>query len=158
MEMKPSLCSWMGGSWKSLIKSIKHSLESITNGKIITGELLTTLTSKSEDITDFEALTPNHILFGSSQPNVKSSNYKNHNYHKKWRAVQAYTNLFWKRWLSEYLPTLSPKTKWTNKQQNFAVGDLVIVRNQNTPKSHWLLARIVAIYPGDDRIIRTVKI
>ena len=65
---------------------------------------------------------------------------------------------FWKRWLSEYLPTLSPRTKWKNKQQNFAVGDLVIVRNKNTPKSHWLLARILAIYPGDDGIIRTVKI
>ena len=72
--------------------------------------------------------------------------------------MQAYTNLFWERWLSEYLPTLSPRTKWTNKQQNFAVGDLVIVRNKNTPKSHWLLARILAIYPGDDGIIRTVKI
>ena len=74
------------------------------------------------------------------------------------KKLQAYTSLFWKRWLSEYLPTLSPRTKWTKKQQNFAVGDLVIVRNKNTPKSHWLLARIVAIYPGDDGIIRTVKI
>ena len=46
----------------------------------------------------------------------------------------------------------------TNKQQNFAVGGLVIVRNINTPKSHWPLARIVAIYPGDDGIIWTVKI
>ena len=107
-----------------------------------------------------EALTPNHILLGSSQPYVEPINYENVevNYRTKWRAVQAYTTLFWKRWLSEYLPTLSPRTKWTNKQQNFAVGDLVIVRNKNTPKSHWLLARIVAIYPGDDGIIRTVKI
>ena len=66
--------------------------------------------------------------------------------------------LFWKRWLSEYPPTLSPRTKWTNKHQNFAAGDLVIVRNKNTPKLHWPLARIVAVYPGDNRIIRTVKI
>ena len=72
--------------------------------------------------------------------------------------MQAYINLFWKRWLSEYLPTLSPRTNWTNKQQNFAVGGLVIVRNINTPNSHWPLARIVAIYPGDDGIIWTVKI
>ena len=50
------------------------------------------------------------------------------------------------------------KNKWTNKQQNFAVGYLVIVRNINTPKLHWQLARIVAVYPGDDGIIRTIKI
>ena len=68
------------------------------------------------------------------------------------QKLQAYTSLFWKRWLSEYQPTLSPRTKWKNKQQNFAVGDLVIVRNKNTPKSHWPLARIVAIY------VRTGKI
>ena len=163
----------MGGSSESLIKSIKRSLESITNGRTITEELLTTLlceaesilnsrplSSISDDITDFKRLTPNHILLVSSKPNVEPSNYENVevNYRKKWRAVQAYTNLFWKRWLSECLPTLLPWTKWTNKQQNFALGDLVIVRNKNTPKSHWLLARILAIYPGDDGIIRTVKI
>ena len=99
----------MGSSWESLIKPIKHSLESITNGKTITEELLTTLlcevesilnsrplTSLSDDITDFEALTPNHILLGSPQPNVEPSNYENVevNYRKKWRAVQAYINIF----------------------------------------------------------------
>ena len=41
-RFNPPLCPWMGGSWKSLIKSIKHSHESITNGKTITEELLTT--------------------------------------------------------------------------------------------------------------------
>ena len=120
-----SLCSWMGGIWDALTKSIKRSLESIKNGRTIYEEVLTTLlcevesilnswplTSISDDITDFDALTPNHILLGSSQPNVEPSNYENLevNYLKKWRAVQAYTNLFWKRWLSEYLPTLSPRT------------------------------------------------
>ena len=117
---------------------------------MINKELLTTLTSKSEDISDFEALTPNHILLGSSKPNVEPSNYENGNYHKKWRAVQAYANFFWKRWLFEYLPTLSPRTKWTNKQQNFAVGDLVIVRNQNTSKSHWPLARIERVLKPEE--------
>ena len=95
------------------------SFESITNGRTIIKELLRTLlcvvesivstpplTSISDNITDFEALTSNHTLSGSSQPNVKSSNLENVevNYHKKWGAVQACTNLYWKRWLSEYLP------------------------------------------------------
>ena len=73
------LCPWMGGSWEPLIKSIKRSLESITNGRTITEELLITLlcevmsilnsrplTSTSDEITDFEVLTPNLILLGSS--------------------------------------------------------------------------------------------
>ena len=80
----------MGGSWKSLIKLIKRSLESITTGRTINEELLTTLlcevesilislplTSISYNITDFKAFTPNHILLGPSQPNVEPSNYDN---------------------------------------------------------------------------------
>ena len=141
-RFKPPICPWMGGSCESLIKSIKRSLESITNGRTITEELLTTLlcevesilnsrplTSISDNIADFKALTPNHILIGSSQANTEPSNYENVevNYRKKRRAAQVYTNLFWKKWLSEYLPTLSPRTKWANKQLIFAVGDSVIV-------------------------------
>ena len=79
------------------------------------------------------------------------------NWEQELKKLQAYTSLFWKRWLSEYLPTLSPRTKWTNKQQNFAVGDLVIVRNKNTPKSHWPLARIVAIYLETTESLGLVK-
>ena len=99
----------MGGSSESLIKSIKRSLESITNRRTITEELLTTLlcqaesilnsrplSSISDDITDFKRLTPNHILLVLSKPNVEPSNYENVevNYRKKWRTVQAYTNRF----------------------------------------------------------------
>ena len=91
----PPLCPWMGGSWKSHIKSIKYSLESITNGRTIPEELLKTLlcegesilnsqplTSRSDDITDFEALTQNHIWLGSSQSNVEPSSYTEVNYDK----------------------------------------------------------------------------
>ena len=33
-----------------------------------------------------------------------------------------------------------------------------MVQDKNTPRSHWPPAQIVSIYPGDDRIARTVKI
>ena len=145
---------------KSLIILIIRSLESITNERTITKELLTTLlcevdsilnsrpsTSISDGIIDVEALTPSHILLGSSQPNIKPSNYENVevNYRKKWRIEQVYTNLLWKGWLYEYLPTFSPRTKWTNKEQNFSARNLSKVRNKSIPKSHWSLAQIVSI-------------
>ena len=74
-----ALRPWMDGSWKSLVKTIKRSLESMTNGRTVTEELLTTLFSEvecilnsqpltciSENITDIEGLTPNHILLSLS--------------------------------------------------------------------------------------------
>ena len=41
--------------------------------------------------------------------------------------------------------------------QNVAIGYLVIIRNKNTPKSHWSLARIVSVYPGDEESLGLVK-
>ena len=80
----------MSGIRESLIRSIKRSLESITNERIIIVELLTTLlfevkgilnslplTSICDDIVGFKAATPSHILLASSQANVKPSNYDN---------------------------------------------------------------------------------
>ena len=126
--------------------SQEHSL----NSRTLTSISNTLLTSKHTHI----------MLLGLSQLSFQPRNFENVKvkYHKKWKATQAYTNLFWNRWLFEYLPTLLPKTKWANKKQNFAVGDLLIVRNKSTPKSHWLRVWIVLISHGDSRIDRTVKI
>ena len=35
-RFNPPLSLWMGGSWQSLIKTIKRLVESITNGRTIT--------------------------------------------------------------------------------------------------------------------------
>ena len=172
-RFNPPHSPWMGGSWESLIKSVKRSLAAITKGRTLTEDVLGTLlceiesilnnrplTHISDDIADFDALTPNHILLGTTNSNVEPTQFDDIeiNYRKQWKTVQAYTSMFWKRWLSEYLPTLSPRKKWTRKHENLAIGDLVIVANKNSPKSHWPLARIVAIYPGKDGIVRTIKI
>ena len=102
---------WMGSSYESLIKLIKRLLESVTTGRTIAEELLITLLREVQSIlnsrsltyindytTDFEALTPDHILLGSSQAKVEPSNHENVevNYCKNWRAVQAYPNLLLK--------------------------------------------------------------
>lgn len=50
------------------------------------------LTSINDNSTDFEALIPNHVLLGSSQPNIESSNLEDVevNYRKKYGAVKAF--------------------------------------------------------------------
>ena len=75
-------------------------VESILNNRPIT--------PSSDDINDYEALTPNHILFGHSSSNYAAGVFRDDefNYRKKWPVVQAATNMFWNRWLKEYLPTL----------------------------------------------------
>lgn len=72
--------------------------------------------------------------------------------------MQAATNMFWCRWVREYLPLLTRRKKWLQNSRNFRVGDLVIVQTDNVPRSHWSLARITHVHPGDDGIIRSVQI
>lgn len=40
-------------------------------------------------------------------------------------------NIFWKRWIKEYLPTLTKRTKLQNKNASLKVGDLVLLQDEN---------------------------
>ena len=104
--------------------------------------------------------TPNHILLGFSSSNHVPGVFRDNeiNYRKKWRAVQVATNMFWSRWLKEYLPTLVQRRKWNYPTQNLNVGDLVVIQTDNIPGSRWSLGRILERYSVVDGVVRTVKV
>ena len=58
----------------------------------------------------------------------------------------------------EFLPTLQERKKWTATEPNLEVGDLVIVVDDDTPRSRWPLARVVDTYPSQDGLVRKVKV
>ena len=163
----------MGGTWGALIKSVKRTLKAIAHNRLFTEEALHTfvrevesilnnrlITPSSDDINDYKALTPNHILLGHSSSNHAPGVFRDDeiNYRKKWRAVQAATNMFWSRWLKEYLPKLVQRRKWNYPTRNLHVGNLAVIQTDNIPSSHSLLGRIIETYSGVDRVIRTVKV
>lgn len=76
-----------------------------------------------------DALTPNHLLQGSSN-GVKPFFDKTLDdglYKKHWLTVEQITNSFWKRFVNEYMPTLTKRTKWFDKSPPLQIGDIVIV-------------------------------
>ena len=163
----------MGGVWESLVKSVKRSLKVITRDRVFTEESLYTflcevesvinnrpLTPTSDSISDFEALTPNHFLLGTKVTNYSlgSFNPREINYGKKWRAVQAALNMFWTRWLREYLPSLTDRKKWTTNSRNLEIGDLVILVSKNPVRSAWSTGRVIETYPSVDGVVRSVKV
>lgn len=172
-KFNPPASPWMGGVWEALVKSVKRALRTITKDRIFTEDALTTflcevesivnqrpLTPTSNNINDFEALTPYHFLLGSPSPNFEpiKLNESEINHRIKWKAVQAAANMFWRRWIKEYLPTLVPRKKWTNQNRNLQKGDLVILPMEHTPRSYWPLGRVIETYPGKDNVVRSVKI
>ena len=171
-SFNPPLSPWMGGSWESLIKSVKRSLKVITKDRPFTEEALYTflceveallnsrpLAAISDDINDLEVLTPNHLIYGyHNKICTPISETLNLNIRSKWKSVQAGVNLFWKRWISEYLPTLTKRLKWATDQPNIRVGDLVIVRQNSIPRYHWPLGRVIKCFKGTDSIVRSVQL
>ena len=115
----------MCGIWEALIKSVKGALKVLIQDCFFTDEMLATfmcevesmlnqrpLTYASDDINDYESLTPNHCLIG--EPNNFSpteTSDKNVNLRKKWKVVQNASQIFWKRWIHEYLPLLTIRRK-----------------------------------------------
>ena len=37
------------------------------------------------------------------------------------------------------------------------VGDVVAIKKENMPPTHWRVGRVIAVFPGDDGLVRTVE-
>ena len=159
---------------EAIVKITKKHLNTITRSHLFNEETLHTylteiksiingrpLTCLSDDLNDFEALTPNHFLIGTANPNLlicpveKPGDIVNK---RKWKSVQVALESFWQRWIREYLPIITTRKKWNIPTRNFVVGDLVLMADKNIPRSNWLLARIKEIYRSKDNVVRVVKL
>ena len=67
-------------------------------------------------------------------------------------------NMYWNRWLKEYIPTLTPRLKWTRQTRNFKIGDLVIIKSKYIPQNHWPLGQVIETFVASDDIICSIKV
>ncbi|GFR10769.1 integrase catalytic domain-containing protein [Trichonephila clavata] len=68
------------------------------------------------------------------------------------------TQHFWKRWSSEYLTLLQSRSKWRIFQKNLDIGDLVLIKHDNSPPLQWKLEKVTETFPGKDGKVRVVKV
>lgn len=143
----------MGCCWESLIKTIKRRSYVILKNSIIFVETLTTVLCEvgcivnncpllpiSDDINDYDLLTLNNFLlvYRSRDVNIGNGMQTNQiNYRQKWKEVQNIENMYWNRWFKEYIPTLTPSSKWMWQIRNFKIGDLVVVKSKYILPNHW---------------------
>jgi hypothetical protein len=118
-----------GGVWERQIRSLRKILNSTISQQRLDDESLSTvmceveaimngrpLTLASDHPDDLDPLTPNHLLHLKTEVTLPPGLFdKNDCYSKKrWRQVQYISNLFWKRWVNEYLPTLQERSKYSS--------------------------------------------
>ena len=119
------------------------------------------ITKVSDDAKDLNALTPNHLLLlraGATIPPWVFS--KDDNYScRRWRQVQHLSNVFLHRWTREYLPSLQQRQRWNKLQLNLAVNDVVLLLDENLPRSVWPLGRVLKVYHNrKDGLVRSAKV
>jgi Family of unknown function (DUF5641) len=57
--------------------------------------------------------------------------------------VQTLANHFWTRWVKEYLPELTKRTKWHDRVEPLKVGDLVLIIDPRFKRNEYKRGRIV---------------
>ena len=169
--------SHMGGVWERQIRTVRSVLSPLlqNNGLQLDDESLRTFMCEVEAIINsrpltvdllndpgsLSPLTPNHLLTMKtkvvlSPPGVFPAADKF--CRKRWRRVQHLANEFWSRWRKEYLLSLQQRQKWTMSRKDVGVDDIMIIKDDNTPSSHWQLARDCAVNRSSDGRVCTVKL
>jgi hypothetical protein len=172
-KRNPPAASHMGGVWERLIRTIRTILSTLMreHGQALDDESLRTLlievecivnsrplTFPSSDAQDLHPLTPNHILTMKSKVVLPPpGNFQREDVYlkKRWRRVQYLADLFWTRWKREYLQTLQARAKWTTRQPNMQVGDVVIVKDDRTIRNYWPLAIIEEVRTDKKGLVRS---
>ena len=169
----PPYAPHFGGVFETMIKAAKRAILAILGNADVNDEELMTafteaeslvnsrpLTYQSANPEDDTPLTPNHFLQGQMggkfAPEVDEE--IGYNPKKRWRRVQELTRHFWRRWMNEWIPSLSARKKWFKQSKNLQIGDVVLLVSPENNRAHWPLGRIIEIYPGRDGQVRSVKL
>lgn len=167
----PPLASHRGGVWERLIRSVRRVLLSIVTQQTLNDEAMYTLFVEAErivnsrplvplnmDSNDRIALTPNDLLILRSNSTGLLPASLTEGYNRCWRQVNYLTDLFWKRWIGEYLPLLRCRQRWLNRSRNFEPGDVVLVVSDTFSRSRWPLGIIDSCLASEYGLVRTVVV
>ncbi|XP_062709173.1 uncharacterized protein LOC134288401 [Aedes albopictus] len=163
----------MGGIWEAAVKSFKKHLRAVLGHATLTYEELSTVLTQIEACLNsrplcqlstspdsFEAFTPGHFIINQPlnllpEPDIR---HLQEGRLDRWQRVQRHVDDIWARRRNEYVATLQPRNKWQSVQQNLDLGQLVLIKNDNTSPAAWELARIIATHPDQYGVVRTVTV
>ena len=168
-HFNPPMASHMGGVFERMIRSVRTVLGTVVHSQRLHDESLRTLfcdaeriinsrplTPPSTDCDDPEPLTPNHLLLLRPSPSLPLDTFHREDLSsiRWWRQAQALANMFWGRWLREYLPTLTTRSKWQRPTSDLRVGDIVLMVEEDAPRGRWPLAVVEETFPSADGHVR----
>ena len=161
------------GLWEAAVKAAKYHLKREVGKRLYTYDELETILCQAEaclnsrplgvmashPVDGMTPLTPGHFLVGRA---LKAYPVQKISYDpgpaKRWDHCTRVSQRFWSRWSHEYLQQLQRAVKWHRPKKNYAVGDIVLLTENETYQCQWITAKVVAVYPGRDGLVRTVDL
>lgn len=166
----PPAAPHMGGCWERMVQAVKKTLNKIMPDREPSDQMLLTMLAEACNVVNSrpltyvpvdegcpEAITPNHLLLGSSA-GVKPMGTlvdDGDQLRRTWRYVELFANKFWKRFRLEYLPELCGRDKWTAKVDPIKVDDIVYIVDDASPRNEWPKGRVVEVYKGRNDQVRS---
>lgn len=64
----------------------------------------------------------------------------------------------WKRWVLEYLPELTRRTKWHQTVKPLAIGDVVIICDETESRGEWKRGVVLEVFTAADGQVRSALV
>jgi len=77
---------------------------------------------------------------------------------RRWNLVERLKTDIWRYWADAYLASCAQRSKWLKKPTELKVNDVVLLKDEILKSRDWPLAKIVAIHPGTDGVVRAVTL
>ncbi|XP_062704047.1 uncharacterized protein LOC134286450 [Aedes albopictus] len=172
-RFNPPAAPHMGGSWERMVRSVKCALASLSVERKPNEEVLGTLLVEAESMvnsrpltymplqtSEHAALTPNCFLMlstsGVNQPPTQLVDDRQTLY-TSWFLCQRLLDQFWTRWVKEYLPTITRRTKWFVDTKPVSAGDLVVIVDDRV-RNGWIRGQVLRVFPGRDGRCRSANV
>lgn len=147
------------------MRSVKTCLKRILGrGSLNFKELTTTLTEVEAMLTSrplsyvssnasvLQPLKPSHFQMGKRLaslppktllPQSHATSVSREDMRRRWRYLQKLSTSFWNCWRKDYLMDLE-------SAHTLKVGDVILIKEDNTPRQTWKMGRITELFPGRD--------
>lgn len=175
-KFNPPHSPHMGGAWERLIGVAKRILNAMllkNRLKDLTHDVLVTLMSEvcaiinnrplvnvTSDPDSPVILTPSMLLTmkTTSDVNTLPCFGTKDALRSTWKHVQLLAEEFWRKWKCEYLHGLQVRKKWQTPKRNFKIGDLVLVKDDESSRNYWPTGVIQEVFVSEDKLVRQVKV
>ena len=78
--------------------------------------------------------------------------------YEKLSLKNALLSKYWNLWSKLCITILPPIVKNSRKQTNLKFGNIVLIKNENTPRMCWPLGVVSEVYFGFGRLVRNVRL